>query len=199
MRNIDRAELLGKLLSFTTKKPTHELASSLISKFGNLHSVVCAEEMLLRDLGVSDIALTLLRITAILKKYLAEKYLLPTLSVSDKERMLTVLSLLFLDEEQENFMLLMFDKAGKFRYLHRFSEGNTNTVSITSRMAVERAILSGASTVIMAHNHPNGSATPSKSDALATEHLYKSLQKAGIELLTHYVISRTKYCEIKPF
>ena len=196
---VDRVSLLEKLLSFTTRKPTRELAASLISKFGNIRNVMHAEEKALRDEGVSDIALTLLRITAILKKYLAEKYLAPELNIQDKRRILTALSLLFLNESQENFLLLMFNKSGKLCSLHRLAEGSTSTVSVTARAAIERAVLDGARSVILAHNHPDGTANPSKSDIIATENLQNAMRNAKIELAAHYIISHGKYCEIKDF
>ena len=52
------------------------------------------------------------------------------------------------------------------------------------------ALKFNAAAVILAHNHPSGSATPSESDIALTKHLHKALALIDVTLLDHIVVSQ---------
>lgn len=56
------------------------------------------------------------------------------------------------------------------------------------RDVIRTAILSNASSVIVAHNHPSGETTPSKEDISFTRDLYQACELLQIKLLDHLVI-----------
>jgi hypothetical protein len=53
--------------------------------------------------------------------------------------------------------------------------------------------------VILTHNHPGGSATPSTDDVRVTRRLEESLRLLEIPLLEHYVFADRSYAPIMSF
>jgi len=62
---------------------------------------------------------------------------------------------------------------------------------------VKRAIELGASALIMAHNHPSGDPTPSKSDIETTREVAKAAALLGVTLHDHIVIGRGRHVSLK--
>jgi DNA repair protein RadC len=55
------------------------------------------------------------------------------------------------------------------------------------------AVLAGASSIIIAHNHPAGRLDPSPCDCSITKTLLKAAQLLGLKLLDHMIITRTGF------
>lgn len=63
------------------------------------------------------------------------------------------------------------------------------TAALDIRKMVENAILTSASTVILAHNHPSGIALPSDDDCAATTRAAQALQTIGVALADHIIVA----------
>jgi len=70
------------------------------------------------------------------------------------------------------------------------ARGNQGQVSASLRQMVRRALDLGAAGVILAHNHPSGSVSPSAGDIALTRSITAILQALDICLLDHLVVSR---------
>jgi len=66
-------------------------------------------------------------------------------------------------------------------------EGSIDRISIYPREIVRRCLILNASSVVIAHNHPSGDNTPSRSDIKATIILEKALNLVDVVLLDHIV------------
>ena len=56
-----------------------------------------------------------------------------------------------------------------------------------------QALRSGASGVVLAHNHPSGVALPSRADQFMTRQVADALRPLGIRLLDHIVVADGDY------
>jgi len=65
--------------------------------------------------------------------------------------------------------------------------------------AVKCAILSNANSIIVAHNHPGGSLTPSDEDIATTSQLIQAGRLMGIELMDHLIVSFSGLSSIREF
>ena len=77
--------------------------------------------------------------------------------------------------------------------IHLVSLGTTASAPVHPRDVYLPAVLAGATTVLVAHNHPSGDPTPSADDRAVTERLRQAGELLGIELLDHLVVGRTHY------
>ena len=60
------------------------------------------------------------------------------------------------------------------------------------RVILQRALACNAGAVIAYHNHPSAVAEPSTSDCYLTDRVKNLLREIDVELLDHYVVSRTE-------
>lgn len=70
----------------------------------------------------------------------------------------------------------------------------TNYSSVAHpRDIYQRAILSNATHILIAHNHPSGHTEPSENDKIFTEKLNRAGEYIGIDLLDHIIVSTKSY------
>ena len=69
------------------------------------------------------------------------------------------------------------------------SSGGLESTVIDCKMIVRRAIEKKASSLILVHNHPSGSAMPGTADIRQTEILKKALATCDISLIDHVVVA----------
>ena len=55
-----------------------------------------------------------------------------------------------------------------------------------------RALALNAASVVLAHNHPSGSAQPSRADELLTHTLRTALALVDVRVLDHFVVTSTQ-------
>lgn len=67
--------------------------------------------------------------------------------------------------------------------------GSISACPIVPADVFRAAILAGANTVILAHNHPSGNPTPSPEDVAVTERLQRGGKTIGIEVTDHVIIT----------
>ncbi len=68
--------------------------------------------------------------------------------------------------------------------------GTIDSAVVYPRDVVAKALEVGASSVIVAHNHPSGCAQPSRADRQITQRLRMALATVDINLLDHIIIGR---------
>ncbi|WP_127848869.1 JAB domain-containing protein [Lacticaseibacillus hulanensis] len=76
-------------------------------------------------------------------------------------------------------------------------KGSIESSITDQRVILRRAILLGASRLIVAHNHPSGSVSPSPEDQEMTDRLFTSGQLMGIRLLDHIIVGRDDYLSFR--
>lgn len=70
----------------------------------------------------------------------------------------------------------------------------THTSCLIDRKAVvKRALIGGCAGIIIAHNHPSGSQTPSLADKKATEDIKQGVNYFDISLLDHIIVCDNDY------
>lgn len=74
-------------------------------------------------------------------------------------------------------------------HAENLSEGTVSKAVAFPRRIVEGALRYGATSVILAHNHPGGIAEPSESDDRLTKAVKEALKTVDISLQEHVIIS----------
>lgn len=69
------------------------------------------------------------------------------------------------------------------------STGKINTTAPDIPLILSCGLLSRASALILAHNHPTGDVTPSRQDIRLTQQLCKTVSLVGMELWDHIILS----------
>ena len=176
------------------QKDTNPLAHALLDRFGSLSQVLEAPVEELRKVpGVGDHTATFLHlITEAGRFYLvnrsSQEKILPTLE-SCAEFMLPF----FFGRKVETVFLLCLDAKCKVLCCREIGEGSINAAGISVRRVVETALNAGATTVVLAHNHPSGLALPSAEDIQTTRRVAMALSAVEIQLADHIVVADEDY------
>ena len=184
-------EALELLLYYAIpRRDTNPIAHALMEHYGSLAAVLSAPaEDLARVEGVGASAAVLLRLVPQLcrKARISEAERETVLRTT--ERAGAYLLERFADERHEVVYQLCLDRKGKLLTCKRLGEGGIASAELDIRKAVENAILSSASTVILAHNHPSGVALPSQEDYAATDRIRAALATVNICLRDHIIVA----------
>jgi DNA repair protein RadC len=89
---------------------------------------------------------------------------------------------------QEAFVVITLNSKNRVITRHLVSIGTVSTALVHPRETFRPAILDGASSVILAHNHPSGDSVPSAEDIKITRQLVKAGEYVGIAVLDHVII-----------
>ena len=96
---------------------------------------------------------------------------------------------LFFGEREEKLYEACLDAKGRLLACHLVAEGDTDSVQLNMRKIVENALKCGASSVLLAHNHPSGVALPSQADVQATVQVRDALKRLDIRLIDHIIVA----------
>ncbi|MCX8108961.1 MAG: DNA repair protein RadC, partial [Verrucomicrobiae bacterium] len=90
----------------------------------------------------------------------------------------------------ECFQLLLLNTRHRLIRVEKLTQGTLDTLLVHPREVFRVAIVSGASAIIMVHNHPSGDPTPSEQDIKVTRDLIRAGQLLKIEVLDHVILGR---------
>ena len=185
-------EALELLLYYAIpRQDTNPIAHALMERYGSLSGVMAAPiEDLQKVKGIGENAAILLKMVPRLchKARLADAHR-QELVLNTAARAGAYLMEHFAGETHEVIYELCLDRKGKLLVCKRLGEGSVASADLDVRRLVENAILTGASAVILAHNHPSGVALPSDGDYTATMRVRAALNAIGIELADHIIVA----------
>ena len=184
-------EALELLLFYAIpRRDTNELAHQLVERYGSLSAVLKAPvEDLAQFPGLGERSAVLLRLVPEICRLAREKE-------RDREIILNSVDLAaqylvdrFAGERNEVVYQLCLDRKGKLLACKRLGEGGISSTALSIRTIVENAVLTGASAVILSHNHPSGVALPSAEDMAATKQISDALKTIDVPLVDHIIVA----------
>ena len=97
------------------------------------------------------------------------------------------------DKEQEVFYVLFLNRNNTLKAEKEFFRGGVSATVIDTRLIFKEAVHQLASALILAHNHPSGSLSPSQADIEVTRKLSEAGKIFDIQVLDHLIISTQGY------
>lgn len=95
------------------------------------------------------------------------------------------------DVDREVMAMLTLTTRNKPINLSVISVGSLTATLVHPREVFKAAILSNATGIIIAHNHPSGNIEPSEEDLIVTERLQEVGKLIGIELIDHIIVGES--------
>ncbi len=90
---------------------------------------------------------------------------------------------------REAFHALFLDGGNRLIADERMGEGTANQAPVYPREVVRRALQLDASNIVLVHNHPGGSATPSRADQLITQEIVAAAKTMGMTVHDHVIVA----------
>ena len=87
--------------------------------------------------------------------------------------------------------MVFYLDSGRHMIDYDIYQGTVDHTTVYTREIAERALLSHACGIILAHNHPSGNSTPSQDDLVLTADLKKTLAHLGIKLIDHIIVTHS--------
>ncbi len=98
-----------------------------------------------------------------------------------------------LEAAEEYVYLITLNNKNKLTGLFEVSHGTVNSSILSPREIYIRALLLGATNIIIFHNHPSGDPEPSKEDIRVTKRLKAAGELLGVELIDHIIVGNYYY------
>ena len=96
-------------------------------------------------------------------------------------------------ELKESFKVLLLNRANKVLGVTNISDGGIIGTLVDVRIVMQSVILSAATRIVIAHNHPSGNLQPSANDCFVTKRIKQACNLMDIELLDHLIITTEGY------
>lgn len=125
-------------------------------------------------------------------KLLESRMRLPGATLSGSAGVRDYLRLALASEEREVFMALWLNTQHGLIAADALFYGTLTQTSVYPREVVKRGLQLNAGNVIFAHNHPGGSAGPSRHDLILTCALKEALALVDLRVLDHFVVAGTE-------
>lgn len=108
---------------------------------------------------------------------------------NDPKEVKRYLSVKLAGHEHEVFAVLFMDVQNRLIEFAEMFSGSLMQTAVYPREVAKKALQLNAASVILSHNHPNGSAQPSESDKQITRHLKDALELVDVRVLDHIIIA----------
>jgi DNA repair protein RadC len=94
---------------------------------------------------------------------------------------------------KEFFVAIFISKANRVIGITTIGVGTIDTVPVNLREVVALTLLTNATHIIVAHNHPSGKLKPSENDKRITQKLQKGLFLFDVKLLDHLILTSESF------
>jgi len=188
-------EIVELLLSLgTPRKDCKQQAKEAIKRFKTLRGVLAASSEELQQIkGIGPhSAFGIKLVQEVAREFLREKIIDEPVYKSADE-IFDYLYHSMRDLKKERFKIIYLNGQNQIIETADLLEGTVSSSSVSPREVIESAIKNNAVSLIFAHNHPSGSAEPSKSDKELTKDLVYAASIMQIKLLDHLIIGNDRY------
>ncbi|WP_282017411.1 RadC family protein [Salegentibacter mishustinae] len=93
----------------------------------------------------------------------------------------------------EEFWIIYLNNSNKVIEQLQLSKGGITGTLVDVRITLRKALEVGATSIILAHNHPSGTLRPSEADKQLTQKLKTAAQSLDIKVLDHLIVTEKSY------
>lgn len=191
-------EILEMLLFYALPRiNTNDIAHRLLDKYDSIKAVFDADLEDLKDVeGINESSAILLKMIP----YLAREYISSDskkIYLNNYKAVYAYFKKQFFGEKKEKIRIVCLDNKLRLVAGKVIAEGSPGGVAVNIKSIVEYTCQNKCGNIIIAHNHPNGSVTPSDEDIKSTAKVYIALKNVGFNLLDHIIVSGNQAISLK--
>lgn len=187
IKSLDDAELLALVLESKTQ------ATTLLEEYGSLSNIANTPTNRLRmtaGLGVKlseriQAAVEIGRRISTINGAVEE-------IITSSEDVVKMMRPLLQELKHEECWAIYLTNSNRVVERYRISQGGVQATVVDQRLIVKRALELLSTRLIIVHNHPSGSATPSGADFDITKRIKEATSLFDIQLLDHIIITATE-------
>jgi DNA repair protein RadC len=192
---LSNAELLAILIrTGTPGRSAVDIGRELLHKFKSLRAMSGIDVSEFKEInGLKDAKIAQIKAAIELgRRMLSEEKVLddPVKCSSDVANFLMPL---MRDLKKERFVLLLLDRRNAITDVIDIDHGTVDRANPYIRDIIQTAIRYNSPSIIVAHNHPSGAATPSGDDKTFTKSLVMATKATGITFFDHIIIGDNRF------
>ena len=196
INSLSNAELIAILIGSGNKNETAvDLSKTILSKINNNLNEL--GKLSIKDLksfnGIGDAkAITIIAALELGRRRKLTEAVNKT-KIKNSKDLFNLFQPILSDLPYEEFWVLCLNRQNKIIEKHKISQGGISGTVIDVRIILKLAVNELASSIILCHNHPSGSTTPSSNDKNITEKLKKASEYFDIKIIDHIIVADDKY------
>lgn len=197
--NLADYELLELVLfNAIPRRDVKPLAKKLLEQFGRLSDLINADKDKLLSLeGINkNFCINLYIIRELINRILKQKIVNNNI-IGCWSELLDYLKLTMGGLKVEQFRVLFLNKRNVLIADELMSAGTIDQAPVYPREIIKRALFHEAGAIILTHNHPSGSPSPSKSDVELTRKITDVCNSVNISVHDHVIIASGEYYSFK--
>lgn len=168
---------------------TNEISHALLDRFGNVAEILNADWTLLKDVpGMGETSAKKLHLLVDIFNYYTDKFLDKKYEFTYRSNMADFFEELLRFKSIETSYIVAVDAANRVKAKKKLAVGGIKSVGISTHEIANFITSTKPAYVILAHNHPNGKATPSKGDVDGTQIVETLLKSLGVPLVEHIIV-----------
>ncbi|MDX1975587.1 MAG: DNA repair protein RadC [Rickettsiales bacterium] len=174
------------------------MAKELLKTFGSFGQVLLAEPgRLMKVEGVNEAAVVAIKSAKAAAERLLKEEVADRPIIKSWTQLLDYCRIHIGHNQNEEFHILFLNHKLELLADERQQKGTVNHTPVYPREVVKRALEIGASSMILAHNHPSGDVNPSRADIDVTKQIIDAARPLGIEVHDHVIIGAKKHFSFK--
>ncbi|GAA3565173.1 RadC family protein [Snuella lapsa] len=95
--------------------------------------------------------------------------------------------------QHEEFWIIYLNNSNRVIQKYQLSKGGITGTLVDVRLVLKNALMLGATSLILVHNHPSGALNPSVADKQLTTKLKTAAQSLDIKVLDHLIVTEKAY------
>jgi DNA repair protein RadC len=191
LKHFQPHEVLELVLTYSIPRiNVNPIAHRLIKNFGSIHRVFDAsiEELCFVE-GVGKRTAVLIHLFKdVMRVYELSKFG-SRANLSNKDDCFEYCKHLLKARDYETIFIINLDSQKRLISTVELQEGTITEVQLYVRKVIEVAMLAKAHSIILTHNHPNGSTIPSNDDIRTTLRIIDALKTVDIKLVDHIIVA----------
>lgn len=195
-RSLSEAELIAILMRVGTRnKSALDLAKDLLTRhdhsIASLSKLTVHELMKIKGIGEAK-AVTIVAALELGRRRVTENPLQKA-QVSSSVDAYDLIHPRMRDLTQEAFWIILLDRRSKVIAIEEIHIGGMSAMVVDPKVIFQKALERKASSVILSHNHPSGSPSPSVEDQRLTDKVRQAGNYIDIKVLDHIIIGDGSY------
>ena len=195
LESFEEHEVLELLLYYSIPmRDTNVLAHRLLKEYGSLANLMETNpKELVARCKISETTATLISmVPPLARSYLKSRHSEKTI-IDSSTKAGEYVKNLFVGYSYEVFQVVLLNSKNQVNHACVIHEGTINEAAVYPRIIIETALRHKAVSVIIAHNHPGDSLTPSSADISVTKKIRTALESISIRLMDHIIVAGNSY------
>ncbi len=184
-------DLLAWVVGVTVPESmARNLAAALLSRFGDLGDVLRASPEALAQVQGASAGLHPLFQASVELARRAIRTEVGVRAFANRFTFIDYVTVCFAHSRVEELWAFALDGDGRLLREERLERGTVHRVNVNEREIVRLCIETSCAAIVLAHNHPSGDPRPSAADVATTEATVQLLDRIGVALVDHLIVSR---------